>query len=120
LPCRFNTAAHIERESTIGNRRADMLIEWPVTTAPTLRHWPIPPGVTVQREVLEVKLYYDNQFEAEGLEQLGAYLSRLGEKAGHLLIFDRQPGRGWEEKIFRRDEVILPPDEHLRATGWGF
>jgi hypothetical protein len=117
----INGGGHLARESAVGNRRADMLIEWPVTTEPALRRWPIPPGVTVQREVLEVKLYYDNQTEAEGLEQLGFYLSRVDEKAGHLLIFDRRPERAWEEKIFRRDDVALPPPyEHLRATIWGF
>jgi hypothetical protein len=70
---------------------------------------------------LEVKLYRNSDTEAEGLKQLGNYLSRVGEPSGHLLIFDRRPGRSWEEKIFRRDDVPLPaPDEHLRATVWGF
>jgi hypothetical protein len=36
------------------------------------------------------------------------------------LIFDRRPGKSWEEKIFRRDNVVPPPYEHLRATVWGF
>jgi hypothetical protein len=116
-----NSGGHIQRESAIGAGRADLLIEWPVTPHAAMRRWPILPSVPVQREVLEVKLYYDSDTEAEGLKQLGNYLSRVGEPCGHLLIFDRRPGRSWEEKIFRRDEVSLPaPYEHLRATVWGF
>jgi hypothetical protein len=115
-----NGGGHLHRESAIGNRRADLLIEWPVTIDSTLRRWPIPPSVSIQREVLEVKLYRDKQTEADGLEQLGNYLTALGEPAGHLLIFDRRPKRSWDKKIFRRDHVALPaPHKHLRATIWG-
>jgi hypothetical protein len=116
-----NSGGHLDRESAIGAGRADLLIEWPVITDPSKRRWPIMPGVPVQREAMELKLYADNQTEAEGLEQLGRSLTRLGEKAGHLLIFDRRSGRNWDEKIFRRDDIILPtPFENLRATVWGF
>jgi hypothetical protein len=116
-----NGGGHLARESALGAQRADLLIEWPITTNSALRRWPIPPGVPIQREVLEVKLYRDNATETEGLEQLGGYLRKLGESAGHLLIFDRRPERRWDEKIHRRDNVILPPPyENLRATVWGF
>ncbi len=116
----INSGGHLQRESTIGNGRADMLLEWPVTSDVSLRHWPSAPNVTVQREVLEVKLYYDAETEAEGLQQLGGYLNRLGLPSGHLLIFDRRLEKTWEEKIYRRDDVILPaPYQALRATIWG-
>jgi hypothetical protein len=116
-----NGGGHVKRESGLGTRRADILIEWPVTAEVMLRRWPIAAGVAVQRAVLEVKLYRNSDTEAEGLKQLGDYLSRVGESSGHLLIFDRRPGRSWDEKIFRRDQVSLPaPYEHLRATVWGF
>ncbi len=116
-----NGGGHVKRESGLGLRRADILIEWPVTTDLELRRWPIAAGVPVQRAVLEVKLYRNNDTEAEGLKQLGNYLDRVGEPSGHLLIFDRRPERSWDEKIFRRDNVPPPaPHEHLRATVWGF
>jgi hypothetical protein len=116
-----NSGGHLERESALGAQRADLLIEWPVTTNPELRQWPIPAGVTIQRAVLELKLFRNRDTETEGLKQLGDYLSRVGESSGHLLIFDRRPERSWDEKIFRRDHVPLPaPYEHLRATVWGF
>jgi len=116
----INGGGQINRESAIGTGRADLMIEWPVTTNLTLRRWPMPSGVALQREVVELKIYEDSGTEAEGLEQLGRYLSRAGESSGHLLIFDRRPERRWEEKIFRRDNVALPaPYESLRATVWG-
>jgi len=115
-----NGGGHLHRESALGNQRVDLLIEWPVTIDSTLRRWPIPPGVSIQREVLEVKLYRDKQTEADGLEQLGNYLTALGEPAGHLLIFDRRLKRSWDKKIFRRDHVVLPaPHKNLYATIWG-
>jgi len=40
---------------------------------------------------------------AEGLEQTWQYLDRVGEGAGHLVIFDRG-ARPWAEKIYRREE----------------
>ncbi len=116
----INGGGHLARESAIGNGRADLLIEWPAIPNPALRRWPIPPGVPIQREALEMKLYYDDNTEFEGLEQLGGYLARLGEPRGHLLIFDRRPERSWGEKIFRHDDIVLPaPYENLRATVWG-
>jgi len=116
----INGGGQINRESAIGTGRADLMIEWPVTTDLTLRRWPMPSGVALQREVVELKIYEDSGTEAEGLEQLGRYLSRAGESSGHLLIFDRRPERRWDEKIFRHDNVALPaPYENLRATVWG-
>jgi len=116
-----NGGGDVQRESAIGIHRADLSIEWPVTTNPELRRWPILPNVAVQREALEVKLYRRQNTESEGLKQLGTYLQKLNLPAGHLLIFDRRPERSWEEKIFRREAVILPaPYGHLRATVWGF
>jgi hypothetical protein len=116
----INGGGHLARESAVGNKRADLLLEWPITTNAQLRRWPISPSVSVQREVLEVKLYRSPNTEAEGLQQLGGYLSRLGLPAGHLLIFDRREEKTWEEKIYRRDDVVLPsPHEALRATIWG-
>jgi len=111
---------YLTRESAIATERADLLVEWPVTTNPALRRWPIAAGVTIQRDALEIKMYKDGSTEAKGLEQLGRYLTKLGETTGHLLIFDRRPERSWDEKIFRRDNVSLPPPfENMHATVWG-
>jgi hypothetical protein len=116
----INGGGHLARESAIGSGRADLLIEWPVTTNLDLRRWPIRAGVTIQKEAMGVKMYKDRTTEKKGLEQLEQYLTRLGEASGHLLIFDRRPKRSWDKKNFRRDRVALPsPDTHLTATVWG-
>jgi len=38
------------------------------------------------------------------LEQTWNYLDRCGAEEGHLVIFDRTPGKPWEEKLFQRQE----------------
>ena len=37
-------------------------------------------------------------------------------EAGHLIVFDRSPERGWEKKIFRR---VAPPAAGAPITVWG-
>ena len=38
--------------------------------------------------------------------QTAAYMDRCAAEAGHLVIFDRDETRRWEEKIFRRREAV--------------
>jgi len=79
------------------------------------------------RTLIDQQNYFvDSSTEIKGLAQLGNYLTKLGEKSGHLLVFDRpkgllsRPERSWDEKIFRCDNVALPPPlEHLQASVWG-
>ena len=52
---------------------------------------------------------------AQGLEQTAAYMDRCDAQAGHLVVFDRSEGKRWEEKIFRRDEVV----DGRTVTVWG-
>jgi hypothetical protein len=33
-------------------------------------------------------------------------MDRGGTSEGHLVIFDRTPGKSWEEKLFRRQEQM--------------
>lgn len=117
-----NGGGLIHRESAIGSRRADLLVEWPIIVPyDPYRRWP-QPGVKapLQREALEVRVWRGKTTEAEGLRQLGQYLARYGLSHGYLILFDRRPGRSWDEKIFRRDDVPLPaPFEDLRASVWG-
>jgi hypothetical protein len=77
--------------------------------------WPYPGGE--QRVVIELKLLYKWLAEtiAAGLEQTWAYMDRSGAEAGHLVIFDRTPGRSWEEKLFVREEAY----QGIRIKVWG-
>ena len=42
---------------------------------------------------------------AQGLEQTRAYMERCAADEGHLIVFDRTPGKSWDDKVFRREEV---------------
>lgn len=98
-----NGGGRVEREYGVGRGRTDLLVVW--------RY----PG-GVQKAVIELKILHKNleRTLAEGLEQIGAYLDRVGLATGHLAIFDRGD-QDWERKIFRREV------EHQgrRITVWG-
>ena len=81
----------MEREYGLGRRRTDLLVVWPY------------PG-GVQRVVIELKVRYGDleRVLADGLAQTWAYMDTSGAEAGHLVIFNREPGRSWEDKIYRR------------------
>jgi hypothetical protein len=57
-----------------------------------------------QRAVIELKLVRGDIETAVtlGLEQTLDYQDRTSAAEAHLVVFDRRPGRTWEEKIFRR------------------
>jgi hypothetical protein len=42
-------------------------------------------------------------------------MDRCGSSEGHLIIFDRDPEKTWEEKIFRRNET----HDGKTITVWG-
>jgi hypothetical protein len=98
-----NGGGRVEREYGLGRGRTDLLVIWRT------------PG-GVQKIVLELKILRKSleRTLAEGLEQTWQYLDRVGEGAGHLVIFDRSD-RPWEEKIYRREETW----RGRRITVWG-
>jgi hypothetical protein len=51
----------------------------------------------------------------EGLAQTWEYADRCGADEAHLVIFDRRPGKTWDERIWQRSE------SHASApiTVWG-
>lgn len=57
--------------------------------------------------VIECKLLRGGLERAirEGVAQTRGYLDRCGAAEGHLVIFDRTPGKEWREKLFRRREA---------------
>ena len=103
-----NGGGRIEREYGLGRERTDLLIVWPTTT----------PGRTVNKVVVECKVMHprkglESTIEA-GLVQTAAYMDRCGAAEGHLVVFDRDADRSWEEKVFRR-----APDRDARIHVWG-
>ncbi len=100
-----NGGGRIEREYALGRGTTDLLIAW-------LQ------GGRERRWVVECKLRRGDleRTIAEGLAQTRAYVDRCAAEAGHLVVFDRSPGRTWEQKIFRRE---APPGEDASVTVWG-
>jgi len=79
-----NGGGYVEREYGVGRGRIDLLIRWPYPGPDGRRAW--------QREAVELKVRADGDADplAQGLDQLDAYLDRLGLDTGTLAIFDRR------------------------------
>ena len=87
-----NSGGRIEREYALGNGRTDLLVVWPQ-------------GERVRRYVVECKVRHDRwgmeRTVAEGVEQTATYMDRCKAEAGHLVVFDCDEERRWDEKVFR-------------------
>ncbi|MCP4111843.1 MAG: ATP-binding protein [Desulfobacteraceae bacterium] len=90
-----NSGGRVEREYGLGMMRTDLLVTWPYSEG-------------VQEIVVELKIRYgslDSTIE-EGAEQTRNYMDKCGTDEGHLVIFDRNPGRSWDEKVFTREKNL--------------
>ena len=105
-----NTGGRIEREYGLGRMRTDLLILWP---APGDAQ----PDRAIRKMVIECKLLYRSLEETvrAGIDQTRAYMDRCDATEGHLVVFDRTPGRPWDDKLFRREERI----GDTKITVWG-
>jgi hypothetical protein len=52
----------------------------------------------------------------EGLEQLERYADKCGAAEGWLVIFDRAPGKSWDERIFWNTQP-LPSGKTAHIVG---
>lgn len=73
-----------------------------------------------ERHVIELKRVPPKKVSPErvrsrGIQQLSAYLDKVGEKEGWLIIFDQRPGLSWEAKLWA-EEVELD-GKHLHVRG---
>ena len=89
----INGGGTILREYALGRGRVDLLIQW-----------------QKQRIVLELKVKHRKKTLTEGLEQTSKYMDTSSATEGHLLIFDRDPTKTWEQK-FNFDQK--PINNHL-------
>ena len=98
-----NGCGRIEREYGLGRGRVDLLIMWPESPPPEE-----PGGVRMREYVVECKVVRAGDglesTVVEGVEQTAGYMDRCAAEAGHLVVIDQRAGRGWEEKVFRRQE----------------
>ncbi|GMV38752.1 MAG: hypothetical protein AMXMBFR64_04680 [Myxococcales bacterium] len=100
-----NGGGFIDREYGLGRRRIDVLIRWPL------------PDGGWQREALELKVRRDGEADptAEGLRQLGGYLTSLGLPHGWLVVFDRRADAPPVADRTRFEAATLP-EQGLRVT----
>ena len=105
-----NGGGHITREYGLGRKRTDLLVEWPLDEALGMRG-------PLQRIVIEVKLLRGavETIIEKGLGQTADYVRRVGADESHLIVFDRDRNRPWDEKIWQRDENF----EGIPITVWG-
>ncbi len=90
----LNHGGRVEREYGLGRMRTDLFVSWPYKNGS-------------QKIVIELKIRRSESLEnviKDGLAQTRAYMDECGADEGHLIIFDRNEAKTWEEKIFRREE----------------
>ena len=99
-----NSGGRIEREYGLGRGRTDLLIVWPQAGA-------------LRRFVIECKVLRKGLERTidEGLTQTAGYMDRCTADAGHLVVFDRDPDKRWQDKVFHRRETGDGLDIHV----WG-
>ena len=110
-----NKAGSVGREYGLGRMRTDLLIIWPVGTHRAERK--VQSAKDLQKIVVELKVLHKSleRTITEGLKQTAAYMDRAGTEEGHLVIFDRQKDRTWDEKIFHREESFN--DKKIQVWG---
>ncbi|MBE2206547.1 MAG: ATP-binding protein, partial [Saprospiraceae bacterium] len=94
----INGGGRIEREMAIGNGRTDLAVFWKDQIIP-----------------IELKMHHDKWSQPEGIEQLGRYMDKLGQKQGYFILFEKKSSEElpWETRIRREihevdgKEVIL-------------
>jgi hypothetical protein len=123
-----NGGGRVEREYGLGRRRTDLLILWPVTEAANQRMGESRSTQhavrNIQRAVIELKVLHKSLAAtlADGLAQTWEYADRCHADEAHLVIFDRDPDKSWDAKIFRREEIYRGSAEQPTAfpiTVWG-
>ncbi len=101
-----NGGGRLEREYALGRGRVDLLILWRQDGR-------------IRKFVIECKVLHKDPERtiADGLAQTRGYMDRCGAEAGHLIVFDRAPGRTWEDKLFRRNAPAAAGQAPV--TVWG-
>lgn len=93
-----NGGGTLQREYALGTGRVDILLKWGKQTI-----------------VIELKIRRSQRSVTDGLTQTASYMDRSAASEGHLIIFDREPNKTWEEKIYVLAEAVDGKIVHL----WG-
>lgn len=109
-----NAGGVVAREYGLGMGRTDLRIEWRKRGRPQI--FVIECKVRRTRDGLEEVI-------RRGAAQTAGYMDRSGAEEGHLVIFDSDRNKSWEEKIFDREARVRrtsPPERSDEPTedGW--
>jgi len=55
---------------------------------------------------IELKILQNQRSLSESLKQTAAYMDKMGAVEGWLVLFDKDPGKSWDEKIYTRKESV--------------
>lgn len=94
----INGGGTIAREYALNRKRVDLLVCW-----------------KTQRIVIELKIKHSEKTLDEGLQQTAGYMDIANATEGHLVIFDRDDTKTWDEKVYTRQEYV----ENKTITVWG-
>ncbi|HLA34196.1 MAG TPA: hypothetical protein VJ001_04935, partial [Rhodocyclaceae bacterium] len=105
-----NGGGRINREYGLGRRRTDLFLEWPIDETQGYLG-------PMQRVVIELKIIHKGLDATlqQGLAQTADYADRCGADESHLMLFNRDAGVSWEERLWRREEVV----GQRRICVWG-
>ncbi len=84
----INGGGQLHREYAVGTKRVDLFVIWKGK----------------YRYVLELKIKRGEDTLRKGLEQTTEYVDLCNAHEAHLLLFDRDPAKSWDEKI--SNEVV--------------
>ena len=85
----INGGGRIYREYALGRRRVDIRINF-----------------KTQCFVLELKVKRQESDLLKGLEQTSDYMDKSAATEGHLILFDRDVKKSWEERIYHKIETV--------------
>jgi hypothetical protein len=108
----LNGSGRVEREYALGSKRVDIFVRWFYPTAQRIAQ-----ERKEQRFVVELKKIYHSREAAlkAGLPQVAAYAAKCAAQEAHLVLFDPDDKKGWDEKIF--DEIREYSGRTIRIWG---
>jgi hypothetical protein len=84
-----NGGGQVLREMAIGTRQADLCVVYDGKKYP-----------------VELKILQNERSRAVSLKQISDYADKVGSDAGWLVVFDRDAGKSWDEKIYMETETV--------------
>ena len=99
----INGGGRLNREYGLGRKRTDLLIVWPLdpTQNPQTGLYGKLQRVVIELKILRGKLSTEI---INALEQSCEYADKAGADEVHIIFFDRDKKRSWDDKIWHKTE----------------